>query len=78
MDGRHATLSEQCEFKEHVMPKVSAVIPCYNHGQYIDEAVDSILKQTYQDVEIIVRIVLMSVHGISITEKNVLENLLTI
>ena len=36
------------------MPKVSAVIPCYNHGQYIDEAVDSILKQTYQDVEIIV------------------------
>ena len=36
------------------MPKVSVVIPCYNHGQYLDEAVDSILKQTYQDFEIII------------------------
>ena len=36
------------------MSKVSVVIPCYNHGQYIDEAVNSILKQTYQDFEIII------------------------
>ena len=36
------------------MPKVSVVIPCYNHGQYLDEAVDSILKQSYQDFEIII------------------------
>ena len=36
------------------MPKVSVVIPCYNHGQYLDEAVNSILKQTYQDFEIII------------------------
>ena len=36
------------------MPKVSIVIPCYNQGKYLDEAVESVLDQTYQDFEIIV------------------------
>lgn len=36
------------------MPKVSIIIPCYNHGRYVDEAVQSCLNQTYQDVEIII------------------------
>ena len=36
------------------MPSVSVVIPCYNQGQYLREAVDSVREQTLQDFEILV------------------------
>ena len=36
------------------MPKVSIIIPTYNTANYISEAVDSALAQTYPDSEIIV------------------------
>jgi len=35
-------------------PRVSVVIPCYNLGQYVDEAVSSVLAQTFQDFEILI------------------------
>ncbi|MCK4577730.1 MAG: glycosyltransferase [Candidatus Marinimicrobia bacterium] len=36
------------------MPKVTVILACYNEEQYIAEALDSILGQTYQDFEVIV------------------------
>jgi glycosyltransferase involved in cell wall biosynthesis/SAM-dependent methyltransferase len=35
-------------------PLVSVVIPCYNYGQYVTDAVDSVLGQTFGDLEILV------------------------
>lgn len=35
------------------MPEISVVIPYYNTHEWFDECVDSILKQTYQDFDII-------------------------
>lgn len=36
------------------MNKTSVIIPCYNHGEFIEEAVDSALQQSYHDIEIII------------------------
>ncbi|SHM61163.1 glycosyltransferase family 2 protein [Flavobacterium saccharophilum] len=35
-------------------PKVSVVIPCYNDKNYIKETIQSIVRQTYQNFEIII------------------------
>lgn len=35
-------------------PLVSVIIPCYNMAQYLPEAVESILNQTYQNIEIVI------------------------
>ena len=36
------------------LPLISVIVPCYNHGQYLEEAINSILNQSYPSVEIIV------------------------
>ncbi len=35
-------------------PKVTVIIPCYNRDKFIRETVDSVLSQTYPNIEIVV------------------------
>lgn len=35
-------------------PRISVLMPCFNHGAFVGEAIDSVLAQTFQDFEIIV------------------------
>ena len=35
------------------MPKVSIIVPNYNHANFLEQRIQSILKQTYQDYELI-------------------------
>jgi glycosyltransferase involved in cell wall biosynthesis len=35
-------------------PRASFVVPCYNYGHFVNVAVDSLLEQTFQPIEVIV------------------------
>ncbi|OTG71922.1 glycosyl transferase family 2 [Acinetobacter sp. ANC 4169] len=37
-----------------MQPLVSIVIPCYNHENYIEDSIQSIINQTYQRIELII------------------------
>lgn len=40
--------------EEKEMPLVSVVVPCYNHEKYVKETIESIINQTYKNIELIV------------------------
>jgi glycosyltransferase involved in cell wall biosynthesis len=35
------------------MPKISVVLPVHGEGKYLEEAVESVLSQTMQDIELV-------------------------
>ena len=35
-------------------PRVSVLIPTHNHGRYLPEAVESVLRQDFRDIEVII------------------------
>ena len=40
--------------KSEKLPLISVIITCYNYGKYVREAVESVLNQTYKNIEIII------------------------
>lgn len=51
------------------MPKVSVIIPNYNHAIFLKERIDSILNQTYQDFELIILDDCSTDNSIEVIEK---------
>ncbi|WP_083829471.1 glycosyltransferase family A protein [Oceanimonas sp. GK1] len=35
-------------------PLVSVVIPCYNHAQFVQESIQSVIDQDYENIELII------------------------
>ena len=38
----------------HNKPLISVVIPCFNYGSYVGDAIESVLRQTFKNLEIII------------------------
>lgn len=39
---------------EDTQPLVSVILPCYNHEEYVEEAILSVITQTYSNIELLV------------------------
>ena len=53
-NGCHQEVELKMKKSDGTQPTVSVVIPCFNYGQYLREAVESVVDQTFQDFEIII------------------------
>src|SRR6185295_12950538 len=55
--GRRATAgrrSEPAQHDGHVMPAVSVIMPAFNAEHYLHVAVESVLRQTFADLELVI------------------------
>lgn len=39
---------------QQITPLVSIVIPCYNHAQFVQETIQSVIEQDYKNIELII------------------------
>ncbi len=46
--------SSPAPIQDNHMPTVSVIIPSYNHERYIQECIEGVLNQTFQDFEVII------------------------
>ena len=59
------------------IPKVSVLMPCYNHEKYVARSIECILNQTYPNIELIVLdngSTADKLHRYSILMKMILQN----
>jgi len=40
--------------ESHNLPLVTVVIPCYNHSEYIAKTIESVIRQDYSNIELII------------------------
>lgn len=52
--SRRALASQQGSRYATGVPRVSLIIPCFNLGQFLGEAIESARAQTYRDIELVV------------------------
>ena len=50
-------------------PKVSVIIPNYNHAPYLEQRIESVLNQTFQDFEVILMDDCSTDHSVEILQK---------
>jgi cellulose synthase/poly-beta-1,6-N-acetylglucosamine synthase-like glycosyltransferase len=51
---RKHPMKQQAADSPALHPLISVVIPCYNQSQFLADAIESVLRQTWPDVELIV------------------------
>ena len=54
MEDTTISVDTKKENNAPILPLVSVIMPCYNDGKYIIEAVESLCKQTYKEIELII------------------------
>ena len=61
LQRKRGWLNEKCkEYKDIAvisepteLPNISVIIPCYNAAQYLEKCLDSLIRQSYKNIEVI-------------------------
>lgn len=53
-EGRQALSFRSLKAKRDYAPRISAIVPNYNHGAFLSQRLESILLQTYRNIDILI------------------------